>query len=875
MTTPDAGPDTGAVGSRHRRRRTAALLARLIEPRVFGPLVGAIAVTASLAVIHAISRHVRLEEIQAALIATPAAKIFQALLLTALSLLALSLYDVLAVRRVAPRKVSTRLAAFAGLVGYGFSNAIGLHALVGGPIHYRIYQTAGLDASDVARIIGISLLTFSGGMLAIIGAALLLDPSGIPVIRDFAPLWGRVVGAGIVIVIALAIGWLAFRRGDVSILGWRLPLPPPQIAIAQILVGAIDIGATAACLYLLLPTDLVPGYAAFLPIFVLATIAGIVSHAPGGFGVFEATILLGLGAGARPEAIAALLVFRIIYYLVPLCIAAVGFLLFVSADIEARFRSASARAVELARLVVPPIATVLVFSGGVTLLVSSVTPAVSDRHRLLSHLLPLPFAEASHLLASLTGLLLIVVARGLHHRIALARVVAIGLLLTGAVFSLSKALDWEDSLVLVLLAGLLQANAGAFHRKGDWRSFRPTQTWFALIIIALGAAALLGFFAYRHVEYREALWWQFAWDGNAPRFLRASAATVIVAAALALDLVINRPSPPRGGGAGMPDVVRDILATSGETRSALALLGDKSFLVSDDGKAFIMYAIHGRSWITMGDPVGEEHSARSLIWQFAEMVDRAGGRVVFYAAQPRFLPTYLELGLAILKIGELARVDLASFSLEGAARQSFRYAASRARREGLEFSIIPKEGVPTILPELRDISRLWMLAKSGHEKGFSLGRFEDEYICQFDCAVLRKEGHVVAFANLWRAGSREELSVDLMRYRPGVSGVVMEALFANLLSYGKADGYRWFNLGAAPLAGLADHPLASTWNRIGTFIYRHGDEFYNFEGLRSFKQKFAPVWTPQYIVCHGGLLLPQILLDVTSLISRGRSGQGG
>ncbi len=131
MTTPDAGPDTDSIGSRHRRRRAAGLLPRSIELGVLGPLVGAIAATSGLAVIHAISRHVRLDEIQAALIATPTAKIFHALLLTALGLLALSLYDVLAVRRVAPRRVSTRLAAFAGLVGYGFSNAIGFHAQVG------------------------------------------------------------------------------------------------------------------------------------------------------------------------------------------------------------------------------------------------------------------------------------------------------------------------------------------------------------------------------------------------------------------------------------------------------------------------------------------------------------------------------------------------------------------------------------------------------------------------------------------------------------------------------------------------------------------------------------------------------------------------
>ena len=166
----------------------------------------------------------------------------------------------------------------------------------------------------------------------------------------------------------------------------------------------------------------------------------------------------------------------------------------------------------------------------------------------------------------------------------------------------------------------------------------------------------------------------------------------------------------------------------------------------------------------------------------------------------------------------------------------------------------------------------WLNRKARHEKGFSLGYFDEDYMSEFDCAVLKKDGAIAAFANLWRSGDHDELSIDLMRYRPGLSGVLMDALFAHLLLYGKEQGYRWFNLGAAPLAGLADHPLASTWNRIGTFIYRRGDEFYNFEGLRAFKQKFDPVWVPQYLACPRGLAMPQALLDVTSLISGGPIG---
>jgi phosphatidylglycerol lysyltransferase len=285
-----------------------------------------------------------------------------------------------------------------------------------------------------------------------------------------------------------------------------------------------------------------------------------------------------------------------------------------------------------------------------------------------------------------------------------------------------------------------------------------------------------------------------------------------------------------------------------------------------------MYGISGGSWVSMGDPVGDAEAGRELIWRFAELTDQAGAQPVFYALGPDFLPVYLELGLTILKTGEVAEVDLRQFSLEGRRRQDFRQALHRIERERITFEVVRRADVPALMDELRAVSDAWLEIKAGREKGFSLGRFDERYLAEFDIAVLRHEGAIIAFANLLRSAGKHELSVDLMRYRPHVSKSLMDALFANILLYGKKEGYTWFSLGAAPLSGLVDHPLASTWNRIGTLIYRRGDELYNFEGLRAFKQKFDPVWTPQYLACRGGIGRPHVLLDVAKLIAGGATG---
>lgn len=851
----------------------ARAIERVLEPRFLGPAIGAAAVALALFVIHSISAEVHLDDILAALSSATLTSVAPALGFTAVSFLAMSLYDVLAVRRVAPGRVPVRLALFAGMVGYGFSNAIGFHVFVGGPVRYRIYQTAGLDAADVGRIVGISLITFCGGLAAVSGVVLLVDPGGLPALHVLSAADDRLLGAAVLLLLLVGMIWLGRSPRQLTLFGWTFLLPSGPSAAAQILIGAVDIGAAAAALYLLLPADVAPGFAPFLLLFVAAVIASVISHAPGGLGVMEATILLGLGAGTRPDVVAALVLFRLIYYALPLGVAVVCLAGFEAYRARRTVAGVAGRTLAIVRRIVPPVASVLVFAGGLVLLLSGNTPAVGTRTGWLAQIVPLPFAEASHLLASITGLLLVVIARGLYRRIASARIAAMALLLSGAVFSLLKGLDWEEATLLCAMAAGLAAAGPAFYRKGGWRAFRPDPMWISLTVIALATFTLVGFLAYRHVDYQSDLWWEFAWDGDAPRFLRATFALSIVAGAIVIDAIINRPAARSPTACGIiPQAVRDILATAPGSQPWVALTGDKQFMASDDRKAFLMYAVSGGSWITMGDPVGDQDAGRALIWRFAEAADRAGAKAVFYAVQPSYLTAYLDMGLAILKIGEVARVPLTDFSLAGASRQPLRYAANRAVKESIVFDVVAKADVPAVLGDLRAVSDAWLAGKHGREKGFSIGFFDDRYMTECDCAVMRKDGKIVAFANLWRGGDGDELSIDLMRYRPGVSPILMEALFAHLLLYGRDQGYRWFNLGAAPLSGLADHPLASTWSRVGTFIFKRGDEFYNFEGLRAFKQKFNPEWTPQFLACRSGLGMPQTLLDVTSLISGGPLG---
>ncbi|HWQ40373.1 MAG TPA: phosphatidylglycerol lysyltransferase domain-containing protein [Burkholderiales bacterium] len=317
---------------------------------------------------------------------------------------------------------------------------------------------------------------------------------------------------------------------------------------------------------------------------------------------------------------------------------------------------------------------------------------------------------------------------------------------------------------------------------------------------------------------------------------------------------------------------RPIIERSPWTYANLALRGDKALLFSSRGNAFLMYGRRGRSWIAMGDPVGPEDEALELRWTFRDLCDRQRGWCVFFEVRPEHLGLYSDLGLTVVPLGEEARVDLARFTLEGAARKDLRNARSRLARAGCRFEILPREAVSTLLPALARVSDAWLTLKSTREKGFSNASFDAQYLANFPLSAVRRDGELIAFANLWLGAGKEELSVDLMRHLPDAPNGTMDFLFSELLLWGQAEGYRWFNFGMAPLSGLDAHAHPPLWHRFGSFVYRHGEHFYNFRGLRRYKEKFDPVWTPLYLASPGGIALPAVLVDLTALIAGSLTG---
>jgi len=417
-----------------------------------------------------------------------------------------------------------------------------------------------------------------------------------------------------------------------------------------------------------------------------------------------------------------------------------------------------------------------------------------------------------------------------------------------------------------------------FYRQSSLLGMSFTKSWFVAITIVLAGAIWLGYFAYRDVEYAHDLWWQFSYDSNAPRFLRALLLVSVVAityGATRLLRVVPSPAFLKPTETELSEA-RQILVTCTGTQGFLALLGDKNLFWNDERNAFIMFALTSQFWISMGDPVGDPAVFEEFLYQFQEQADRYGAKVVFYQASPECLPAYLELGLSFFKLGEEARVDLSTFSLQGKQRDALRSARNKFGKINYRFDILSGSAVVEALTVLRQISDAWLANKNTREKGFSLGFFAEDYIRRTDVAVIKDDaGQIKAFANLWQTTGREELSIDLMRYDPDSPKGIMDFLFAELLLWGQAQHYQWFSLGMAPLAGLDHRPLAPLWHKMGAAIFKMGDQFYNFEGLYEYKAKFTPDWQPRYLAAPAGLSVPLILMLITRLISGGWRGVFG
>ncbi len=807
-------------------------------------------------------------ELTADVARTPRSQLGFALILTAINYAALTGYDLLAFAYIGKTLPRARI-ALASFLAFAISNNVGFTMLSGASVRYRFYTRWGVTAEEFPRIVFSYSVTFWLGLFGLGGLSLVVSPLAsareLPAHQLLAPMGWLLMLAPLVYLLATAV-----RRRPLRLLGFELPLPSPWIAAGQALISAIDWALAGAVLYVLLPASSV-SFLQFLGTFLVAILIGMASHIPGGVGVFEGLMVLLLKPYLTSgQLLPALVVYRAVYYLLPLTVALIGLVADEMRQRRAHAARISAVLGQLTEQLTPRVLAIFTFLAGLVLLFSGATPAAAGRLDLLDPILPLGVIEASHFLSSVAGAALLILSQGLARRLDAAYYLTGTTIIIGMAVSLLKGFDYEEAMMLLLVFLVLRRARPAFDRRAAFFDTRFSVAWIAALAGALGASVWLGLFAFKHVDYSHELWWQFEVQGEASRFLRASVGAAVALLLFGFARLIGYAphEAPAPADADLEDAGTAIAAQT-STFPCLMYLRDKALLFNDDRTAFVMYGVQGRTWVALGDPVGPDDRLSDLIRRFLERCDDFGGVPVFYEVGKTHLHRYADFGLTFVKLGEEGKVDLTTFALEGGQGAKYRQVIRRLEKDGGSFRIVDPAGVPAIMDQLRAVSDDWLAAKASAEKGFSLGFFDEAYVSRFPVAVIERGGRIQAFANIWAGPQHVELSIDLMRYHCDAPKSVMEALFVHAMKWGKEQGYRWFALGMAPLSGFEDSPVASLWNRLGAFLYEHGESAYNFQGLRAYKDKFNPIWEPHYLAYPGGLRLPRIMADVSALVAGG------
>ena len=235
----------------------------------------------------------------------------------------LTFYDYFALRTIGKKHVPYRIAALASFCSYTIGHNIGATVFTGGAIRFRIYSDYGLSAIDVAKICFLSGLTFWLGNTFVLGIGMAWHPWAASAMDQLPPAINRLIGLGCVAAIIAYLVWLSMgeNRRELGQNGWKVVLPSARLTLLQILIGVVDLGFCATAMYLLMPAQPGIDFISLAVVFILATLLGFASHAPGSIGVFDAAMLVALPQFGREQLVATLVAFRILYFVIPFAIA--------------------------------------------------------------------------------------------------------------------------------------------------------------------------------------------------------------------------------------------------------------------------------------------------------------------------------------------------------------------------------------------------------------------------------------------------------------------------------------------------------------------------------------------------------------------------
>jgi glycosyltransferase 2 family protein len=304
-------------------RRTLSFLRHKQVLHRLGVVVSVTVIAIACYVLYHMLRGINVDEVVEAIKETETRQIAEAALFVAAGYFTLTFYDLFAVRAIGHKQVPYRINALAAFTSYSIGHNVGASVFTGGAVRYRIYSAWGLNAIDVAKICFLAGLTFWLGNAAVLGLGIAYHPEAAANIDQLPPWLNRAVALLIICALVGYVVWVWTQPRTVGRGPWSVVLPGGPLTLLQIAIGIVDLAFCALAMYVLVPDEPNLGFVVVAVIFVSATLLGFASHSPGGLGVFDAAMLVGLWQMDREELLAGMLLFRLLYYISPFVISVI------------------------------------------------------------------------------------------------------------------------------------------------------------------------------------------------------------------------------------------------------------------------------------------------------------------------------------------------------------------------------------------------------------------------------------------------------------------------------------------------------------------------------------------------------------------------
>lgn len=532
--------------------------------------------------------------------------------------------------------------------------------------------------------------------------------------------------------------------------------------------------------------------------------------------------------------------------------------------------------------VIVNLVALLALASGILNLASVARPFSPARVAQIEDFMPGGTVHLSRFVTMLAGVALIVVSVNIRKHKRRAYNTVLVMLMLSCVFHVAKGLDFREALVsFAALAALIPAR-----RYFTVRSERPglgrTLAGVGLVAAVGALYGILGFWFFDRRQFgiefsilgsiRRTFEFMLFLDDPAivPRtrlahwFIQSlevlSVAVVIYAAIKLYRPVLYRlREAPRDRQA-----ATEILRAHG--RSALdyfATWSDKSIFLTRAHDAFIAYRASGNFAVVLGDPIGPGDRIADAITEFTGYCAQADWSPVFHQATPDYWAVYQAKGFRRLKLGDEAIVDLTAFTLEGRPQKELRHAVRRLERDGYHLEYVEPPAPDEAVAQMRQISDDWLKHRGHRERRFTLGRFEERYVRDTRLLVtVDASGRPVAFVNIVPSYRPGEATIDLMRMRADAPNGVMDFMFVRLFNDFKAEGFTRFSLGLTPMSGFHPDEVAGAEEKIVHYFFSRMNFWFNYQGLRRYKAKFATIWEPRYLVYQNPADLPRIALAI-------------